>query len=110
MKTKKAVKKLKKAQLSISAVVDQWGDLDSNAREILKTAGESVHRALALIDVKTTSTTTEPASNRAGKGRAKSAKRQPRISFSEERRRRLSLAAKRRWAAAKRRGAKSLAG
>jgi hypothetical protein len=108
MKAKKAMKKLKKAQLSLSNVVGQWSELGSEARDLLNAAGQSVNRALGLIEVKAASTVSE-ALRGAKKAHAKAMK-QGRGAFSEERRQKLSLAARRRWAAAKRRGAKTLAG
>jgi hypothetical protein len=110
MKVKKAVKKLRKAELSISSVVGQMTDLGSDARDLLRAAGQSVNRALGLIDVGADSTVI----GKAPKGVKKvsdAAMQQGRSApFSAERRRKLSLAAKKRWAAAKRRGAKTLAG
>jgi hypothetical protein len=103
MKAKKAMKKLKKAQLSLSNVVGQWSELGSEARDLLSAAGQSVNRALGLIEVKAASAVSE-ARRVAEKAHAKA------MPFSEERRQKLSLAAKKRWAAAKRRGAKTLAG
>jgi len=109
MKAKKAIKKLKKAQLSLSDVVGQWNDLGSDARDLLNVAGQSVKRALGLIGVGSSVAVKEAASESAAKGPGVPVKRPRKAAFSEERRRKLSLAAKRRWAAAKRRGAKTLA-
>jgi IS5 family transposase len=110
MKAKKATKKLKKAQLWLSDVVSQWSDLNSEARDLLNSAGESVHRALGLIDGAGSATATQATSGREDKGRDALVKRPGKRAFSEERKRKLSLAAKKRWAAAKRRGARTLAG
>jgi predicted sugar kinase len=109
MKAKKAMKKLKKAQLSLSNVVGQWSGLGSEARDLLSAAGQSVNRALGLIDVKAASAVSE-ARRGAKTAYAKAMKQGRGAPFSEERRQKLSLAAKRRWAAAKRLGAKTLAG
>lgn len=109
MKAKKAIKKLKKAQLSLSNVVGQWSDLGSDARDLLNAAGQSVNRVLGLIDAKAASTATA-ARRVAKKARATAMKQGRGTPFSEERRQKLSVAAKRRWAAARRRGAKTLAG
>jgi hypothetical protein len=109
MKAKKAIKKLKKAQLSLSDVVGQWSDLGTEARDLLNAAGQSVNRALGLIDgAPSAAAATTPGGARRGRGGP--AKRHRKTAFSDERKRKLSLAAKRRWAAAKRRGAKTLAG
>ena len=110
MKAKKAIKKLKKAQLSLSDVAGQWSDLGSEARDLLSAAGESVKRALGLIDTGGSAAATEATTGRTGKRRSAPVKRPRKTAFSEERKRKLSLAAKRRWAAAKRRGARTLAG
>ncbi len=110
MKAKKAVKKLKKAELSISSVIGQWGDLGQEARDLLSTAGQSVNRALGLINVAAASTVVGKALKGARRARATAVNQGRSAPFSKERRRKLSLAAKRRWAAAKSRGAKTLAG
>jgi hypothetical protein len=110
MKAKKAIKKLKKAQLGLSDVVGQWNDLGSEARGLLSAASESVKRALGMISADSASTAAAATPGSASKSRSGPVKPPRKTAFSEERKRKLSLAAKRRWAAAKRRGAKTLAG
>src|SRR5215472_5084081 len=109
MKVKKAVKKLRKAELSISSVVGQMSDLGSDARDLLRAAGQSVNRALGLIDAGAASAVIGKALQGAKKVPATAMKQGRSAAFSAERRRKLSRAAKRRWAAAKSRGAKTLA-
>jgi len=110
MKLKKAVRKLRKAELSISSVVGQMSDLGSDARDLLRAAGQSVNHALGLIDVGMASAVIGKALRDVKKVPAKAMKQGRKATFSAERRRKLSLAAKRRWASAKSRGAKTLGG
>ena len=113
MKTKKATKKLKKAHSALSAVASEWQEIGPGVRDLLASAAESISRALAqgaqALEARTPSS--RPAKTagtpRGGRG---AAGRRARRRISAEGRSKLSLAAKRRWAAAKRRGAKSLAG
>ena len=106
MRAKKAIKRLNKAQELLSSVVGGYGDgravAVSVVRDLLRPAIDSIVRARGSIEGNRTST---PSSNQHGRKTAKKRVRR----LSAEGRRRLSLAATKRWAAAKRRGRRTLA-
>jgi hypothetical protein len=108
MKLKKAVKRLRKTQQWLSALRGQWDDVKTEVRELLAAADNSVSDALALVETNASRRSEQPASRR--KKHARASARQARNGrFTDARRKKLSLAAKRRWAAAKRKGARTLA-
>ena len=109
MKAKKALKRLRKVRESVATVVEEWDKMSSEVRELLTAADDGVSRALALVEANASSGSTKAAANRPQKHRV-SARRRRNGRFTEEHRQKLSLAAKKRWAAAKRKGATSLAG
>src|ERR1043165_8169990 len=109
MKSKKAVKRLRKTQQWLSSLAGQWDDNKPAVRQLLTAADKSVSGALALIE-SNSSAVSESASNGRQKKAARASKRQASNGrFTAARRKKLSEAAKRRWAAAKRKGARTLA-
>jgi len=107
MKAKKAAKRLNKAKVLLSSVIDQYAAENSAAgtRDLLNAAVSNIAQAQAAMKGAATPPAAQPAKVRAVGEVA--AKRERKI--SEEGRRRLSLAARKRWAAAKRKGARTLA-
>jgi hypothetical protein len=103
MKPKKAIKRLNKAQALISSVIDQYAAGKSGAavRDLLQAAGNSIDQAKASIE----GTRTPPA----GTLRRRRITRKQNRNLSAEGRKKLSLAARKRWAAAKRKGMRTLA-
>ena|ERR1700674_1970017 len=106
MKAKKAIKRLRKAHLLLSSVVKQYTESRFPMRD-LSDAADSIDRAKAFLEANGTSSSTSKAANRSQKGRGSTKRRT--IRLTQEARQRLSLAAKKRWAAAKRKGRTSLA-
>ena len=104
MKAKKAIKRLSKAQELLSSVVGGYdnGRAVAVVRDLLRPAIDSIVRARRSIEGNRAST---PPSNQHGRKTTKKRVRR----LSAEGRRRLSLAATKRWAAAKRRGRRTLA-
>jgi hypothetical protein len=104
MRAKKAIKRLSKAQELLSSVIGGYADGRAGAvvRDLLRPAIDSVVRAKGSIEGNRAST---PSSNQ--RNRATTKKRVRRL--SEAGRRSLSLAARKRWAAAKRKGMRTLA-
>jgi prophage DNA circulation protein len=94
MKVKKVVKKLRRAQNLLSTVVDQYAGSKSVISDLIDAASVSIKRAETLV---------------AGR-RSLVLGRKPAVRrMTEEGRKRLSLAAKKRWAKAKRKGLRTLA-
>ena len=109
MKAKKAAKGLKKAQSLLSAVAEKWTEIRPDAQQLLAAAETSIKRALLLMDTKKSAAAGAKATGmrETNPGRAK---RSTRKSLTDEARRKMSIAAKKRWAAVRRQDAKSLAG
>jgi len=106
MKAKKAEKRLNKAKLLLSSVIDQYAAEKSVAgtRDLLRAAVSNINQAQASIKGTSTRTASQaPKALEVGEATVKQSRR-----LSEEGRRRLSLSAKKRWAAAKRKGARTL--
>ena len=106
MKAKKAIKRLRKAQLLLSSVVKQYTESRFPIRD-LSDAADSIDRAKAFMEANGTSSSTAKATSRQN-GRASTKRRNARR-LTAEGRQKLSLAAKERWAAAKRKGMTTLA-
>jgi hypothetical protein len=102
MKAKKAVKRLGKAEAILSNVIDQYAG-QTSVRELLGTAKATVARAKAVVD-------STAASGKAGKKPPAKADRLKRGGLTAEGRRKLSIAAKKRWAVAKRKGVHAVTG
>jgi hypothetical protein len=102
MKAKKALKRLGKAEAILSNVIEQYAG-QTSVRDLLGTAKASVERAKAVMDSASASGSTRK------KPPAKADK--PRRSgLTAEGRRKLSVAAKKRWAVAKRKGVNAVTG
>jgi hypothetical protein len=102
MKAKKAVKRLTRVEALLSNVIDQFAGNGHGVKELLGAAKESVLRAKEAVNQQASSTATK-------KPPAKAEKPQRR-GLTAEGRKRLSVAAKKRWAIAKRRGISAVTG
>ena len=101
MKAKKAIKRLSKVESILSNVIDQFSS-DNGLRELLDSAKTSVLRARKTVD--------RQESSRAAKKPPAKAERSQRSRLSAEGRKNISLAAKKRWALAKRKGMNAVTG
>jgi Spy/CpxP family protein refolding chaperone len=102
MKAKKAVKRLGKAEAILSNVIHQYS-AQSSVRELLDSAKTNVARAKAAVD-------STAASAKAGKKPPAKADKSRRGGLTAEGRKKLSIAAKKRWAAARRKGVNAVTG
>ncbi len=93
MKAKKALKRLAKAETLLGDVLDQYSASKNGLRELLDSAKTSVAKARAAIDVEV-----EIAPAKKDPAQAQEAKPNR---LSDAGRKRISLAAKKRWAAAR---------
>lgn len=93
MKAKKAVKRLNKVETLLSDVIDQYSEINQNVRDLLVSARVSVTRAKETKLF-------QPSPDSVKKPLQKAKK--PHI--TPEGKRKISLAAKKRWAVAKRKG------
>lgn len=101
MKARKALKRLSKAETLLSDVLDQYQAGKNGLRELLGSAKTSLSQARAALDLEMA----PPA--RKAPARAK----EPKASrLSAAGRKRISLAAKKRWAAARRKGVNAVTG
>ena len=94
MKAKKALKRLRSAEALLSIVIDQFAANEPSVQALLDSAKASVIRARARIN-------SQSAAGAAKKPRMM-AKRTKRSHLTAEGRKRISLAAKKRWASVKR--------
>jgi hypothetical protein len=106
MKAKKAEKRLNKAKLLLSSVIDQYATERSVAgtRDLLRAAVSNIDQAQASIK----GTSTVPAAETPKAGEVGEVTTKQTRKLSEAGRKRLSLSAKRRWAEARRKGARTL--
>lgn len=95
MKIKKAAKKLAKARDLLFSVLNQYADRGSLARDLLLTARDNIRRAATFLT--------------AGARQTATPKKPARRRLTEAGRRKLSRAAKKRWALAKQKGKRTLA-
>ena len=95
MKAKKALKRLTRVETLLSNVVDQFAAIKPNVRELLDSAKASVARAMQTVDVKASAKVAKKPPVKAEKSKA---------GLTAEGRKKLSVAAKKRWAIAKRKG------
>jgi hypothetical protein len=102
MKAKKAVKRLGKVETLLSNVIDQYAKSVDNVRELLDSAKASVVQAMEAVSVQ--SSTVAP------KKPPVKAREPKRRGLSAEGRKKLSIAAKKRWAIAKRKGVSAVTG
>lgn len=98
MKAKKALKRLRSVEALLSIVIDQFAANERSVRALLDSAKASVIRAKARINIL-------PAAGTAKKPQMM-AKQTKRARLTSEGRKRISLAAKKRWALAKRTSAR----
>src|ERR1700674_2784674 len=101
MKSKKALKRLNKVEVLLSNVIDQCPASARGLRELLDSAKDSVVRAQGAMNARV---------NRATKKPPAKAQESARGRLSAEGRKRISLAAKKRWAVAKRKGMNAVSG
>ncbi len=102
MKAKKAVKRLTKVEVLLSDVIEQYAAGQNGVRELLGSAKQSVVQAKETMN--------SQASSGAGKKPPVKAQEPKSRGLTAEGRKKLSLAAKKRWAAAKRRGISAVTG
>ncbi len=107
MKAKKAIKRLRKAHLLLSSVVKLYTKSRFPMRD-LSDAANSIGRARAIMEAEETSSSTAKATDRRQQASG-STKRRTTRGLTKEGRRKLSIAAKERWATAKRKGRTTLA-
>jgi hypothetical protein len=101
MKAKKALKRLKKVETILSNVIDQCPASARGLRELLDSARASVVRAKGAVNARV---------NRAAKKPPARAQESTRGGLSAEGRKRISLAMKKRWSVAKRKGMNAVTG
>jgi hypothetical protein len=101
MKTKKALKRLKKVETILSNVIEQLPASARGLRELLDSARAFVVRAKGTVNARVA---------RAAKKPPVRAQESVRGRLSADGRKRISLAAKKRWAQAKRKGMNGVTG
>ena len=101
MKAKKALKRLKKVETLLSSVIDQCPASSRGLRELLDSAKASVVRAKGVVNARVAPATKKPPAR---------AEQSTQRRLSVEGRKRISLAAKKRWAEAKRKGMNAVTG
>ena len=101
MKAKKAIKRLRKVETILSNVIDQLPASARGLRELLDSARASVVRAKGTVNARVT---------RAAKKPPARAQESAQGHLSAGGRKRISVAAKKRWAAAKRKGMNAVTG
>lgn len=101
MKAKKAIKRLAKAEALLSGVLDQFSGSAEKVRGLIETARTSVAEAKSGIDRQPAPKATKKPPASAGESKSR---------LSAEGRKKISLAAKKRWAAAKRNGVHAATG
>lgn len=97
MKARKAIKRLNKVESILSNVIDQFSESSNGLRELLDSAKTSIVRAKKTVG--------RQESTKVAKKPPAGANR-----LSAEGRRNISLAAKKRWALAKRKGMNAVTG
>jgi hypothetical protein len=102
MKAKKAIKRLSKVESILSNVIDQFSDSKNGLRELLDSAKTSIVRAKKTVGLH------EP--SKAAKKPPATADKSQRSRLSAEGRKNISIAAKKRWALAKRKGMNAVTG
>ena len=99
MKAKKALKRLNKVETILSDVIDQCPASARGLRGLLDSARSSVVRAKGVVHARVAAKKPPARANQATRG-----------GLSAEGRKRISLAAKKRWAQAKRKGMNAVTG
>ena len=102
MKAKKAIKRLSKVESILSNVIDQFSARGNGLRELLDSAKTSVVRAKKTVGLHE--------SAKAAKKPPATADKSQRSRLSAEGRRNISIAAKKRWALAKKQGVNAVTG
>ena len=102
MKAKKAVKRLGKVETLLTGVIDQFAASVDGVRDLLDSAKASVVRAVEAVN--------QHSSTAAPKKPPAKAERPKRRGLSAQGRKKLSIAAKKRWAIAKRKGISAVTG
>ena len=97
MKAKKAAKKLSSVEAVLSDVLNRYATQDAQVHKELEIANAAVKRARLVMDSNHSSGDTDAVTP------SKPSNSRPRV-LTAEARRKMSLAAKRRWAGAKRKG------
>jgi hypothetical protein len=100
MKAKKAVKRLGKVESLLSNVIDQYVPSVDSVRELLDSAKASIVRAMEAVSLQSSTPKKPPVKAEAPKRRG----------LSAQGRKKLSIAAKKRWAIAKRKGISAVTG
>ena len=101
MKAKKALKRLSRVETLLSAVMDEYAAKEQDVRELLDSAKASVIRAKESVNLQTSSAS-KKATSKGERAQAVEAERRGS--------KKLSIAAKKRWAIAKRRGISAVTG
>lgn len=101
MKAKKVLKRLGKAEAILEDVIDQYAG-GTSVKELLGTAKASVVRAKEVVD--------STAAAKAAKKPPAKADKSRRSGLTAAGRKKLSIAAKKRWAVAKRKGVHAVTG
>ena len=99
MKTKKALKRLNKVETLLSNVIDQFPTSAKGLKELLGSAKGSVVRVRDLVQARADRAAKKPPARAHASGR-----------LSAQGRKRISIAAKKRWAEAKRKGLHAVTG
>ena len=100
MKSKKALKRLNKVESMLSRVIDSCPASARGLRELLDSAKASVCRAMEVVNARVAQAARKPPARSP----------ESRQGLSAEGRKRISLAAKKRWAVAKRKGVHAVTG
>ena len=101
MKAKKALKRLNKVEALLSNVIEQCPASARGLRELLESATSSVLRAKEAVSARVAKAARKPPTRAEASTRGR---------LSADGRRRISLAAKKRWVEAKRRGVNAVTG
>jgi hypothetical protein len=102
MKAKKAVKRLTRVEVLLSNIIEQYAGNEHRVKELLDSAKESVVRARETVNQQASANATKKPLAKEGKPL--------RQRLTAEGRKKLSLAAKKRWAVAKRKGISAVTG
>jgi hypothetical protein len=102
MKAKKAIRRLNKIEVLLSNVIDQFSGGKEGFVELLDSAKAAVVRARETVNAQTSTTAAKKAPAKAETGHSRR--------LTADGRRRISLAAKKRWAVAKRKRTNAVTG
>ncbi len=102
MKARKALKRLSKVEALLSGVLEQYSDVERGARELLENATSLVARVKKTINLQPAATIENQALTKTEKP--------ARSRLTAEGRKKISNAAKKRWADARRKGVHAVTG